>query len=235
MTHPEAVLDPWAEAENAKPPTYTHFGQITAVSDYVIWPKGTQFRDCPPFDAKQHKPEQRVVRVTLLATPLPGRSNPFPHERIIPIYSREWTAVTLPSLKALNVSARELDGKWAQYQFKKARTYTDSNGNQKDSTSFDFVEFYDTEDAAADAAEEFFGQLQTASEIADEIPGFETADDGNGKATDPQRAAMAQFLPAIWAQCGGDVTEMAKKIAGMPMLAEHFDIKSQEVIEVIGG
>ena len=236
MTHPH-VLDPWDAAENAQLPTYTHFGQITLLSDFVVWPKGTKLRDCPPFDPNQHKPEQRVTRITMMAVPLPGRQAPlYPHERVVPAQSREWVAVTLPSIRALNVSPRDVDGKWVQYQFKPARKYTDADGNEKDATSFHIVELYDTEGAASLASEDFFGQLQQA--VKDEpIPFGDEEDvaDASDNGSDPERAAMAQFLAPVWAQCNGDQTELAKKLAEMPMLSDYFTIDSPEVKAVVSG
>lgn len=224
MTHAQNA---WDEAENAAPPVYTHFGQITALSDYVVWPKGTRLSDCPPFDSNQHKPDKRVCRITLMAEPLPGQANPFPHERVVPSYSREWASVTLPSLKKLGVSPRDLDGKWARYEFKVARKYQ-HNGETKDATSFHFVEIYDNEDAAILAANAFFNNADTDDEP---IPGF---DDEPTISKDPNYDVAVKFLPALWAQANGNVQEMTRLLAANPLTGKLFTVDSQEVIDVMG-
>jgi hypothetical protein len=51
-------------------------------------------------------------------------------------------------------------------------------------------------------------------------------------AADPQRAAMAAFLPALWLQAKGNTDTFCKLIADSPMLAERFDADSPEVIRI---
>lgn len=263
MTHPHVdpeVLDPWDEAEKAKPLVYTHFGQIMAHSDYVIWPKGVRLADCPPFDPKQHTEGNRVTRVTIMASPLPGQQQPtWPHERVMGIYTPEWTKVTLPSIKALNVSPRDLDKVFAQYQFKEARKYTNKEGEVKSATSFHFVELYETEAACVAAAEAMFGKSNGAAADDEPLPwddGDEAkakepvGDNGAGTVTkqtrqpdgtmgepvtlvnDQAKAALVPFLGPLVQACASK-EEVAVKIADNPMLAEHFDITSPEVIKAM--
>lgn len=236
----EQVQDPLAEAESAQPVVYTHWGQVHIVADFVVWPKGTRLENCPPYNPQQHSPDKKVTRVVVRTSPLPGQTHPFEHKRVVTNYSREWASVTNPSIQALGLQARDIIGKYAKYQFAKARTYTDRNGDPRSSTSFKFLEIYDDADAAREAADEFFNSIgvgtQSGDEIASEIPGFEdngASDGGNG--SDPERAALAQFLPALWAQAEQDPAQFAVKIAEMPMLAAHFDIDSPEVQAIVNG
>jgi hypothetical protein len=51
-------------------------------------------------------------------------------------------------------------------------------------------------------------------------------------AADPQRAAMAAFLPALWLQAAGNKAAFLSLINTNPMLAEHFNADSPEVIRI---
>jgi hypothetical protein len=50
---------------------------------------------------------------------------------------------------------------------------------------------------------------------------------------DPQRVAMAAFLPPLWAQAKGSIDEFHKLIASNAMLSPLFDNDSPEVLAVI--
>lgn len=52
---------------------------------------------------------------------------------------------------------------------------------------------------------------------------------------DPQRAAMAGFLPGLWQQSGNQPAEFIKLIQAQPMMAQYFDASSPEVIALTGG
>lgn len=229
--------DAWDEAESAQEPTYTHFGKVSVDADFVIWPKGVRLDQCPPFDPQQHDANDRVTRIRMTAEPLPGRTNPFPHERVVPSFSREWTVVSLPSIKDLGISPRELDGAYARYEFKPARKYTNRQGQQKTATSFHYAELYADLAAAEAAAEAFFGQFaKDAGDVADDM-GFEDTSGGssggdNGMADQAKQVAL-QFLPVLWGAANGDADAMAAAIAANPIVAEHFTIDSPEVQALI--
>lgn len=50
---------------------------------------------------------------------------------------------------------------------------------------------------------------------------------------DPQKAAMAAFLPALWAQSGKDITKFAELLHSNPLLSGHFTLQSPEVLAVV--
>lgn len=226
--------DAWLEADNAKPPVYTHFGKISIEAEFVFWAKGVRLDQCPPFDAEAHDATKKTTRIRMSAEPLPGHTNKYPHERVIPSFSKEWTFVTLPSIKALGVSAQDIDGKYAKYVFTPARKYTNKQGEEKNATAFELLELFDSAEAAQTAADELFGTTyESGSDIGASIPGFEDDPEPvNGK-TDAAKDVAAQFIPILWASAGGDLGKMAELMASNPVVAEHFDVTSPEVVAVI--
>lgn len=112
-----------------------------------------------------------------------------------------------------------LNGMWIQGE------YVPEPGNEEWSI-IKFVDVYAGEAECRAAA--------GVDDTQGEIPGFEpTPAVQPVQAEDPQRAALAKFLPALWAQAGEDQDEFLKAIAENPLLAPFFNETSTEVLQIL--
>lgn len=213
--------DPWEEAQNAKQAPKTYFGKVEFDIYPAVLEKGV---GAVPYDPALHKDERRVTAIDCAITPLASSSASFTSERRMVAEFGDWPKIVIPSINALGVNLRELHGKWVRYAtVGTGRKYTDKTGNERESTTFRFLAWYPTEEAAEAAAMALYSH-----------------DNGNGEdAPTPQpvpteasseRANLAAFLPAFVTQANGDRDKLAQILAGHALMAKHFDINSPEVL-----
>lgn len=228
----------WDVVGNAQLPPKTYFGQVSMDAWFCILEKGT---GRVPFDPTQHRPEQRRTAIDIAIQPLPSSGFEWAIERRMLAESTEWAGKVLPSIKALGIEPKDLQGKWVQAELiPTGRTYTSkATGETKEATTFRFVAVYQTEAEAEAAAAALFGSNGNSSNGDGEIPldpgpapaAGATSNGSNG--ANQEKTTAAAFLPALWQQAGQDVTQFLSLIAGNPLTSKYFTLNSPEVLALV--
>lgn len=217
--------DPYESADNPKSSfTNEYWGQVSAKLYPVVLVKDIGKVD---FDPRQHKIEQRRTAIDIEITLLPEMDLQFPISRNYIAESKEWSKYCLDSLKALGISARELNGKFVKARLvETGETYTNNRGEVKTKTALVFEKvFVDAVSCAAD----YNGVSPTATPAP--IP----TSNGN-----KERETALKFLRVVVENaCKGesDVTKIQKKvstqIAGMPVVNKYFTGDSSETLNLM--
>lgn len=228
------INDPFAMAEDPQEIKYSneYFGQVGLDVWFCVLEKGV---GKVPFSEQEHSIDKRVTAITMGIIPVPASGLAFSVDRDYIAEFREWNAITLPSIKKLGVSIRELDGKFAHVKLTETgETYTNSQGETKEKTAFEFLAIYDTLEAceAAYTAKRGSGAQPTASQTAPRATTAATAGNGN-----KDRDAALKFLEvAVKSTCKGmtDLEQareaVAAQIAKMPLINKHFTVDSPETM-----
>jgi len=228
------INDPFAMAEDPQEIKYSneYFGQVGLDVWFCVLEKGV---GKVPFSEQEHSIDKRLTAITMGIIPVPASGLAFSVDRDYIAEFREWNAITLPSIKRLGVSIRELDGKFAHVKLTETgETYTNSQGETKEKTAFEFLAIYDTLEAceAAYTAKRGSGAQPTASQTAPRATTAATAGNGN-----KDRDAALKFLEvAVKSTCKGmtDLEQareaVAAQIAKMPLINKHFTVDSPETM-----
>lgn len=228
------INDPFAMAEDPQEIKYSneYFGQVGLDVWFCVLEKGV---GKVPFSEQEHSIDKRLTAITMGIIPVPASGLAFSVDRDYIAEFREWNAITLPSIKKLGVSIRELDGKFAHVKLTETgETYTNSQGETKEKTAFEFLAIYDTLEAceAAYTAKRGSGAQPTASQAAPRATVATTAGNGN-----KDRDAALKFLEvAVKSTCKGmtDLEQareaVAAQIAKMPLINKHFTVDSPETM-----
>jgi hypothetical protein len=228
------INDPFAMAEDPQEIKYSneYFGQVGLDVWFCVLEKGV---GKVPFSEQEHSIDKRLTAITMGIIPVPASGLAFSVDRDYIAEFREWNAITLPSIKKLGVSIRELDGKFAHVKLTETgETYTNSQGETKEKTAFEFLAIYDTLEAceAAYTAKRGSGAQPTASQSAPRATVAAMAGNGN-----KDRDAALKFLEvAVKSTCKGmtDLEQareaVAAQIAKMPLINKHFTVDSPETM-----
>lgn len=227
MTIPDDNYDPMAaamEAESA-PQTKNYFGRCVIDAWACVLVKGQKPQ---LYDKTQHSPEQRRTRLVITLEPLPN--SPFQNNitRELIAESKEWTETVRPSLKALGVELSGVHKQWVQVQMVPTRTYTASDGTQKQATQPQFVAVYPDMEACQAASDAMFHRTPSSGGDAAAPPVSPEA------GRDLARQEAAKLLPALWAMAHKDIGKFSQDIAKMPQTADYFDMTSPEVLALVG-
>jgi hypothetical protein len=224
------INDPFALAEDPQEIKYTneYFGEVCLDVWFCVLEKGI---GKVPFSDQEHSIDRRLTAIKMGIIPIPASGLQFSVERDYIAEFREWNAITLPSIKALGVSLRDMDGKYVRAKMTETgETYTNKAGETKEKTVFEFIEVYDSLEACEAAFEAVRGGGGQSA------PGA-APDGSNGN---KEREAAEKFLKvAIQTACRGksDLDEareaVAAQIAKMPMIAKHFTVDSPETINLM--
>ena len=222
----QTQYDPWQAAEEATVRPSIYFGQIDFDIYPVVFQKGV--RGGIPFDPQVHKEKDRRTLIKMSIVPLPSANVDFMTERDFADFADEWVEITLRSIKKLipeNGALRKLKGKWAKYKMVKYGTYVKRDtGEEKDLTTPELLDMYETEEEAEAAASALYGGGNGDSDTATPAP---------ASTGDPERDVALKFLPALTAQAGNDPSKLATILASNPLVSKHFDLNSPEVIELL--
>ena len=228
------INDPFAMAEDPQEIKYSneYFGQVGLDVWFCVLEKGV---GKVPFSEQEHSIDKRLTAITMGIIPVPASGLAFSVDRDYIAEFREWNAITLPSIKKLGVSIRELDGKFAHVKLTETgETYTNSQGETKEKTAFEFLAIYDTLEAceAAYTAKRGSGAQPIASQAAPRATVAATVGNGN-----KDRDAALKFLEvAVKSTCKGmtDLEQareaVAAQIAKMPLINKHFTVDSPETM-----
>jgi len=211
----------WNEVDEATLPPSQYFGRVDIDMYYCVLVKG---QGAVVFDANQHHERDKRRNMTISLTPLSSSKYQFVTERKVLAESKEWVKIILPSIKALGITTRELNGQWVRYEMvPDGRTYTDKNsGEEKHSTTFKFLSAYASEEEAEKAAAELYTRGDDGVEDKPEIT---SASNGN----DAEKKVAASFLPSIVNMCNGDRGKISTMLANNQLLAKYFTVDSPEI------
>lgn len=222
------------------------YGQIHFEGYEGFVQKGT--RGVIRYDKDAHGPDQWYTPVVdLVFTPIDPSRKIFKEELFLRWKRRNqiWLKIVLPAIQALCPELEKIKGLAAdQYPILRtlngmyfAAEYVDRPDNKEGETwsTLRPLQVFADEVACIAAYEADTGKRLGGSPAAglpfmpDETP---TAT-ATYTPTDPVKASMAAFLPALWAQSGRDMIKMAGLLKDNPMIGQHFTVESPEVVEVM--
>jgi len=243
------MSDIFDQADNAveTKPEFSTWGQVAASFYEAIWAKGQPAPE--RFDASVHSPADKFIRAEIMIIPLDEMNAKFPAEfkgNVTGWNNRDWAAVILPSIKALNLSVRDIADKWVKvtkkpngkfYEKKKDGVKT---GEKAELTDFLFVKLFASQDEClADFLATKAGEPVTQAS-ADAFPVDVPVQAVTAAPAQPGDAILEKFLKAIIdgaAKNSKDlatVTEAVRvQLAGNPMLGKKFNVDMPEVLTLI--
>lgn len=218
--------DIWDEVADYEP-TRLIFGQIQADAYYCALIKG---QGKVIWDPQQHGEDQKRHSIDVVIHPV--REGAQPIKREILVESREWYNVVNPSLKALGVHPRTLNGRWCRAELVVSGTY-EKAGEQRQLTTVKFLEFYADEAGCRAAAAAQYGTSPQAELPPTPPPPPLPTNGGNPTAANPERETAKKFLPALWKVAGHDEAKFAALLANTPTIAKWFTMESPEVRDLL--
>lgn len=231
MTDKTMVNDPFALAEDPQEIKYAneYWGEVGLDVWFCVLEKGV---GKVPYSEQEHSIDRRLTAITMGIVPVPASNLQFSVDRDYIAEFRDWNAITLPSIKKLGVSIREMDGKFARVKMTETgETYTNSKGETKEKTVFEFLAIYETlEECEAAYLAERGGPSRTP--LSGVPPLVDNKDNGKKE----EAAALAFLEVAVKSTCKGkdDLDEareaVAAQIAKMPMINKYFTIDSPETM-----
>jgi hypothetical protein len=226
MVYPH-VQDEFDEAMSD--PVRGFHGQVSIEAYRIAWPKG-DFRAHAVYDPNTHKGGdwQQTVMINIIVTPLDPTRKLIARE--IPQFAREFVGVIRPSIEALAAKIAAIKGQ----DVKAINPLREIN---KLWVAGEFVPRPDNKAGETWTTIKFVDVWATREEC--EAHANQSTDAENGDAAtepapnpDAQRATLAAFLPAMWAQAGKDKAKMEELIKANSLLA-GFTIDSPEVQAVM--
>ncbi len=236
MTYPHPN-DPFDVADNPPPPPPPVFyGQVQMDVWFCKLVKG---QGKVPFNPNTDRIEERRTAVKVMLLPLPEQNVTFDVSREYVAEFGPWPKITLPSIKNLGLSARELDGRWVKLeQVPEGRTYVNQNGETKESTTFKFLAVYPDEAACRTAylQDSISGPEPapaTNQAVTPVTPPAAPVQPPNNNSSNKERETALKFLELAVKQANGDPVVAAEKIQAWPLVVKYFPPDSPETLKVI--
>lgn len=233
VTNQVLVNDPFLQAEDPAEIQYSneYWGEVAVDAYFCVLEKGV---GKVPFSEATHSIDRRLTAVKISISPVPSANLQFSIDRDYIAEFRDWNAITLPSLKKIDVSLRDLDGQFVHVKLTETgETYINKAGETKSKTVFEFLELYPSMDACEAAYTDKFGSRSTANK---DIPFLDSEKGKNGGGIKEQEAAQKFLKVAVQNACRGkkDLNEareaVAAQIAKMPMISKYFTVDSAETM-----
>jgi hypothetical protein len=234
----QLVQDPFETAEDPQEIKYSseYFGQVGVDAFFCVLEKGY---GKVPFDSNQHSIDRRLTAVHIGIIPVPASGLNFSIDRDYIAEFRDWNAITLPSLKKIGVSLRDLDGCFVHAKLTETgETYTNKKGETKERTVFEFLALYDDMDACEAAYEAKFGSRQEKQDIPFKLDNNGSKAPAEGQSM--EKTTAEKFLKvAVENACRGQTDlesareAVAAQIAKMPMISKHFTVDSPETMNLM--
>ncbi len=222
----EMALDPYDRAAKAQFAPREYWGQLQVDAWLCVLQKG---KGKVVFDPAVHSEDKACTALNIAVVPLAEQSVQFAVERELIAESNEWIKIVWPSLRKLGfASPRDAKGKWVKCHFvPSGRTYTDKSGNEREATTFEFLELYPDE-AACRAA-----YLAAGGKPADD--GGDVPDIASAPlpSTDGRKTAAFEFVKVLVKTTHGNRDDLAREMAGIAMIAEFFTVDSPEVQQLL--
>jgi len=218
MTHPHVENDPFDKAMTDEPSYFA--GKISTDAWVCVLEKGV---GKVPFDPQIHQGLRTSTVIEFTIEPLD------PTRQLIQRDCLNWTpdfkSVIRPSLELI----AEKIGQIRNVQPGQFNPLREINGLY---VTGEFVPRPDNKPGDTWTTLKIMDVFETEAECQashDELLDLEPAPVAAVQDADPQRAAMAAFLPALWKQAGESTAEFLLLIQQNPMLADKFDANSPEV------
>jgi hypothetical protein len=238
MVDQTPVNDPFDTAEDPQEIKYSneYFGEAGVDAFFCVLEKG---HGKVPFDPNYHSIDRRLTAVVIGIIPVPASGLNFSVDRDYIAEFRDWNAITLPSLKKLGISLRDLDGRYVHAKLTETgETYTTKAGETKEKTVFEFLEVFDTLEACEAAYEAKFGSRQEKQDIPFKLDNNGSKSPAEGQSM--EKTTAEKFLKvAVENACRGQTDlEAAREavgaqIAKMPMISKFFTVDSPETMNLM--
>lgn len=216
-------IDPFDSANNAQVPSKNFFGLNMFDMYYCALIKG---QGKVPFDPNMHQSAQKRTAVNISIAPLTGSKATFPIERQLIAEFGDWPEVIMPSIRALGLTAREMNGKFVKVELVPTGTYV-KNGETKQLTTPRYLEVFADEATCQAASDTIFSKANTEQLDEEAFPA--KAPNGNN----PERDIALKFLPALITQAGKEPSKVAELLASNNLVGKYFNLNSPEVINLI--
>ena len=218
--------DPFESASNATLAPRNYYGQIQIDAYFCVLQKGVGKL---PYDAGQHKAEDRRTAIDISLLPIAEQNITFELRREIIAESREWAGIVWASLKALGLaSVRDANGAWAKMQqVGTGRRYRNSEGEEKEATTFKFLALYDSEDACRAA------YLTDTGQDPNQAPAAATPANGNGNGANHDLDVARPFIAAFAKQAGFDLEKTKAACRAQAIITKAIDVESPEFAEIV--
>lgn len=234
--------DPFAVAQETAERPAEFYGELSVECWFCALVKG---QGKVPFDANVH--DRRSTAIDLVVMPLSDHNITNAFERSTLDWSRDWTRITWPSLKALGVtSLRDIaNGKWCKFVWAgtgekyRAKGQNGADGEERERTTFKFMALYDNETECRAAYYADSGKTPPDSEGVSDIPGFESkaqptqAAPDNSNGSDKARETAIQFIKVFAKMSKYDVEATKRACAGQTAITNVFDLDSPEFVEIV--
>lgn len=212
-----------------EPPRFFH-GQVRIEAFTVALKKGEKRQ---LYDSGIHKDWTQATAVSLHITPLDPTRKFIDRECVS--FGAEFAKVIRPSIQALTDKIAAIRGKKPE----EINPLRELNGlyiagefvprpDNKAGDTWTTIKFVDVFANAEECGAHAKAQGEKPAVTIEDVDA--TAEP---QAADPQRAALAQFLPTLWSQAGRDLEKFKALLAANPLLAS-FTVDSPEVKAVIG-
>lgn len=222
--------DPLDSAENPEVQLPRYFGQAMVDAYFCVLEKGVGKK---PFDPAQHTLDKRLTAIKVGILPLAEQNVTKDIYREFIAEFGAWPKITLPSLKAVGLTVKSLNNAWVCIELvSEGRTYTNQNGETRDSLTFRLMAAYPDE-AACRAA--YLNQTVSSGQEPAAMPTTATptngtnGHNGNGNGVDKEKATALKFVETLIKQAGGDEAALGQRIAGIPQIAKYYTAQSPEV------
>lgn len=245
-TAANASADPFDAAMNpARPESLArvYFGEVVTLDPwFCVLEKGKGKR---PFDPTSDAPERRTTAITIKVAVARRDGSEYTVDQETVDFAKDWTAITLPSLRKLGITLRELKGAFVQVQrTNTGETYVGKDGTTRDRQGLEFMAVFPDRDAMKAAADLFYtprGQRADASsQVADDSAQVAPAAAAPAQpaplpvADAAMREYAKQILPALWSAAKQDKAAFLAMISSNPMISAHFNAGSEEVCLLTG-
>ena len=223
--------NPLDELDNPQVRQSEYWGQVAIDAYYAVLEKGV---GKVAFNPQLHSVDKRVTALDVKLVPLGDMNITFDVSRSMIAESREYAGVVLPSIKAMGIAAKDLNGKWVRLTFAATgRTYIDKNGDTKDSTTVKFLQLF-ADEAACRA--DYLATHQPGTTL----PADSTPAPAPAPANNKERETALKFLKvfvdnAAKGQIDLGVIQrtLASNISMNPIVAKHFTADSTEAMTLI--
>jgi hypothetical protein len=233
------TVDPWDSVDNPQFRVPEYWGNVKIDTFFAALVKGV---GKVPFNPSNHSADQRVTAIEINIAPIAEQNVQFPVSRSLIAESKTWAGMVLPSIKALGLSVRELNGKWVHVTAKPTgRTYTNSNGEIKEETTFEFTAVFPDEKACKDdyAARGHSTPSALTPTSAAPAPAATTTTSTTGNGSKEQETASKFLKVIVENACKGQQNlevirnTVAANLATMPLVNKFFSVDSPETMQMI--
>lgn len=249
---------PYDIAMNPPEQTFENFGQVLVNAWFCMWVPnpalGTNAKGQPKKEKLPYNPDvtdangqsyRRNTAIEIKLDPMTEKQFAGTIERNYIAEFGEWVDIVLPSLKDIGVmSLQDLNNAWVRAEMvPTGQTYTNGNGETKNSTTFKFIEIYPDEQTCRAAWQTARGSAPAptngngASYQAQQQVNTPTNGGDNSRERETAEKFLKPYVTNAWRKCNGDIdktrAELATMIAGQTLLAKYFTVDSPEVLELL--